>query len=147
MPYTIITLPEPETITVQGINGPEQRQRPVPTERPAECETLIYTEGRTELWSVRTGGMTDATIFAALPGIRTWQKRVQQATAKEVIERKWPLWAQNNCALGIYGDAAAKQCRADIAAVINACNTAEDAIDAATTISGMLSTTTIWPEV
>lgn len=61
------------------------------------------------------------------------------------ITTKWPLWAQNNCALGIYPEATVAQCAADIAAVIAASNAAEDAIGAATTVAEVEAVTATWP--
>ena len=80
-----------------------------------------------------------------LASAKTEQQRIIRQQAASRITAKWPLWAQANCSLGIYPDATVAQCASDIAAVIAASNTAEDAIEAATTVAEVEAVTATWP--
>ena len=100
-----------------------------------------------EHWNLALGPQpTQAELDAvAVPAARTVRLAAVRAEAASCITAKWPLWAQNNCALGIYPDATVAQCAADIAAVIAASNAAEDAIEAATTVAEVEAVTATWP--
>lgn len=87
---------------------------------------------------------TNEEIIQASKGYRLATIRTE---AKTLIESKWPSWRQNNCALGVYPDTVTQECADDIAAVIAASNTAEDAIDAATTVAEVEAVTATWPVI
>ena len=69
-----------------------------------------------------------------------------RAEAEVLILTDYPLWYQSNVANGIYTSAVGDAMTAAIAAFISASNTAEDAVDAATTPSAVEAVTPDWPE-
>jgi hypothetical protein len=146
MPYTIRTIPPPEMIVVNGLNGPETRPAPDGWVKPQSYVQLIYQVGDVQLWEDVDGVATWDEITAAINVVTMLIDRVRRA-AKVVIETKWPLWSQNNCALGIYSTTVIDQCKADIAAVITASNTAEDAITNAVSLEAALAVVPIWPVI
>jgi hypothetical protein len=91
------------------------------------------------------GSSREATVAEILRATKNLRLILLRNEASRLITTKWPLWAQNNCALGVYPDATVAQCTADIAAVIAASNTAEDAIEAATTVAEVEAVTATWP--
>jgi hypothetical protein len=157
MPYTIRIVDRIEpTRIVQGLNGLEVFRNPEPLFTPPqnfvrklwEEKSGIYADDptqRVELWEDVNGIDTFAQITAACPGFIQSRLTLIKQNAKQIIEKKWPLWAQNNCALGLYSETTIAQCKADIAAVIAASNTAEDAVAAATSVDAVLSVTPAWP--
>jgi hypothetical protein len=146
MTYTIRTIPPPEYITVPGLNGPETRPAPDGWTKPQSYVQLIYTEGSTQLWQDVNGEATWPEIKATINIVGHLVNQVRLKAGIE-IEKKWPLWAQNNCALGIYGSATIDQCKTDIAAVITVSNTAEDAIMNAVSMDAALAVTPVWPVI
>jgi hypothetical protein len=82
-----------------------------------------------------------------MPWAKSHYKTQIRKQAQELIFSKWPSWKQQNCSLGIYPDTVITECSDDIAAVIEASNTAEDAIDTATTIEDVEAVSAIWPEL
>lgn len=81
--------------------------------------------------------------------ILTWTKAAKltsiRAEAKTRIESSYPQWRQLDAALGLLPDAYTTQMRAEIAAIIEASNTAEDVVDAATTIESVNAVEAVWP--
>lgn len=91
---------------------------------------------------------TEADIAAAeLPSAKSIALQIIRAQAQDVIVAKWPIWKQINAQSGVYGPDVLQQCTTDIAAVIEASNTAEDAIDAATTPEQAEAVTATWPVI
>lgn len=99
-------------------------------------------------WDAPTLQPTDQEIIdAVLPYTKHVKLTQIRAEANKIIETKWPAWRQNNCALGVYPEAVAAECADDIAAVIAASNSAEDAVDAATTVQDVEAVTPTWPVI
>lgn len=154
MPYTIITRAQvtPKYVERSG----ESRLNPIPQLVNPQSFTrlifsplqatphLIYEQAIVELWEDLDGTATWADIKAQTSIIAHLQSIVK-TEAKLEIEKKWPLWAQNNCALGIYSSATINQCKTDIAAVITASNTAEDLISNAVSMDAALAVKAVWP--
>lgn len=89
---------------------------------------------------------TQAEIDAAvLPATKASRLTDIRAEAKTRIEALYPQWRQLDAALGLLPDTYVEQMRADIAAIIQASNTAEDAVDAATTIEAVNAVEVVWP--
>lgn len=107
----------------------------------------IITDGVARIeWYIAATAPTVAEIEAQrLPAYKAKRLAELRADAAALILAKWPAWAQSNCALGIYPEATAAQCSADIAAVVTASNAAEDAVTAATTVSEAEAVTATWP--
>ena len=147
MSYTIRTLPAPVATTYQDINGPRQRLTRPFVERPASFVEMIYSEGDVELWRDHEGTAKLQQVKTQLPGFIPSLIDLVREAAKEKIEEKWPLWAQNNCALGIYNSDTIDQCKADITMIITASNTAEDAIANAETLEAVIAVIPVWPEI
>lgn len=145
MPYTIRTI-TPQYITVNGLNGPETRLAPDGFVPPQSFIRLLWSSADVQLWDDVNGTATLAEIKAQT-GILTELVKLVKDKANELIVNKWPLWAQNNCALGIYDSATFDQCKADIAAVITASNTAEDAINNAVSLDAALAVVPAWPVI
>lgn len=107
----------------------------------------VWQEGATYRWESQAGVVADvpaADVLAASKTLRLFEIRKEAAA---VIEADWPTWKQNNCSLGVYPEATTAQCADDIAAVIAASNTAEDAVDAATTVAEVEAVTPSWPVI
>lgn len=159
MPYTIRIREQvtPKYVERMGSKGMESRLSPgVKPVNPQSFVRLICSDvtglydadpaHRWELWEDVNGVATWDEIKAQTGAIE-YLTRFVKAEAKLTIEKKWPLWAQNNCALGIYGAATVAQCIADIASVITASNTAEDAITNAISMDAALAVKAVWPEL
>ena len=67
------------------------------------------------------------------------------AEAQGRITYYWPLWAQNDVALGVYSELDASYCRDWIAENIAASNVATDQVALATTIPEVAAVTVNWP--
>jgi hypothetical protein len=157
MPFTIRILDAiPEFITVQGINGPERRRNPEPVFYPPQSYVQLIWQDKTglygsdparrvELWEDVNGVATLAEVKANCPGFLQSRLALIRANAKQVIEAKWPLWAQNNCALGLYAETVVNQCKDDISTVITVSNTAEDDVLNAVSIDAVLAVNPTWP--
>lgn len=85
------------------------------------------------------------TDIELLSGAKVYALASIRAEANALIESKWPLWKQNNCAMGVYPESVSATCADDIAAVVAASNAAEDAVDAATTVAEVEAVTPVWP--
>jgi acetyl-CoA acetyltransferase len=84
---------------------------------------------------------TTAEALAALPQSEIAAIR---AEAQSRIYAKWPQWLQANIALGLDPDLA-EDCTDDIAAVRSASNTAEAAVESATTLAELEAVSASWP--
>ena len=82
---------------------------------------------------------------AELPAAKGAYKNQIRSEANKLILSKWPDWKQRNCDAGIYPEVMKTEKDADVVAVINASNTAEDAVDAALTIADVEAVSAIWP--
>lgn len=60
MSYTIRTIPPPEMITVNGLNGPELRPAPDSWQRPLSYVRLIWTMNGVQCWEDTNGTATEA---------------------------------------------------------------------------------------
>jgi len=117
--YTINTLPPPALYHLAG--------------------TPVYTFNGTSIDEVRADTEMPLTDAQA-------QKLLEiRNEARQVIEVKWPRFKQQNTDAGIYTPAVKALKDADIASVITASNTAEDAVIAATTIAQIQAVTPVWP--
>jgi len=67
--------------------------------------------------------------------------------AQTLILAKYPLWYQMDCSLGIYPDDVTSEMVDRISSVIAASNTAEAAVDAATTLTDIQLVEPIWPDI
>lgn len=158
MPYTVRILSQvtPKYVVRQGPTGAVSRLNPmtVPV-NPASFvrlihsplsfnPDLIYDGDIAELWEDSEGVATWDEIKSQTT-IIAYLQSIVRAEAKVVIEKKWPLWAQNNCALGIYSSDIVSQCKTDIASVITASNTTEDAILNAASLDAALAIKATWP--
>lgn len=147
----------PQYLTVQGAYGTETSLNPGTIPAPPVGGELVYDERsglygddptlRVQIYRHSNGTASHAQVLAAAPGLRLKKLAAIRAEARVRIEVKWPLWAQNNVALGLYNETVCTQCRADIAAVITASNLAEDAVLAATDTEAMLAVTASWPTI
>ena len=163
MSYTIRTRDQvtPKFVVRQGPKEAVSRLNEVPVPiNPLSFTKIIYDPlfqhpeniyepdpiGRTELWEDVNGTATWEDIKTQT-GVIAYLQLIVKAKAKQVIESKWPLWAQNNCALGIYDSTTIDQCKADIAAVITASNAAEDAINNAVSLDAALAVVPAWPAI
>lgn len=84
---------------------------------------------------------------AALGAAKHFAKEMIRSEAQSLILKKWPWWKQSNAQLGLYPAAVVEACQDDIAAVIQASNAAEDAIDAAATIEAVEAVSASWPVI
>lgn len=110
-----------------------------------ECvisDELIVYWGRPEQKPIESNVIS---VYDPLPDVRALKLAEIRSEAASIIEAKWPLWKQNNCAMGVYPEAVAATCTDDIAAVIASSNAAEDAVDAATTVAEVEAVTPVWP--
>lgn len=87
MSYTIRTIPPPEMITVNGLNGPEVRPAPDSWVKPQSYVRLIYTEGNTQLWDDTSGTAIWADVIAACPGLQAWKDAQLRAKGNEILEK------------------------------------------------------------
>lgn len=84
---------------------------------------------------------------ATLPTAKSLRVTDIRAQAQARILAKYPLWRQTNAALGVYPQAYASQMQADIAAVIEASNAAEDAVTAAADVAAVDAVNPNWPVI
>lgn len=82
-----------------------------------------------------------------LSAVRHYKVADIRTEARTRIETKYPEWRQRSAALGVYPIEYVAQMQADIAAVIAASNTAEDAVAAATTVAEVEAVTATWPVI
>lgn len=64
-----------------------------------------------------------------------------------LIFAKWPVGRQLSCNAGMYLPAVVEQRDADVAAMIEASNTATAAVDAALTVEQVEAVTATWPKI
>ena len=88
-----------------------------------------------------------ATVAEILSAAKAQKLTEIRAEANTIIEAKWPVWKQNNCNMGVYPATTLVECQSDIASVIQASNTAEDQVDAATTTTEVEAVTPMWPVI
>lgn len=158
MNYTVVTRPQvvPKYVIRSEAGKQVSRLNPIPPiEKPTTFGNLIYSpmtanqniiydNNVVELWE-DTAGTATWTDIKTNTGVIAYLQSVVKAEAKQVIEKKWPLWSQNNCSLGIYSSTIIAQCKTDIAAVISASNTAEDNIANAASLDVALTIKASWP--
>lgn len=84
------------------------------------------------------------TSLAAFKAYRL--KEIREEASKRILA-KWPMWMQMNCVSGVYPESVLETYKEDVAAIVQASNTAEDSIDAATTIEQVEGVTVTWPTI
>lgn len=89
----------------------------------------------------------DPVVIVPLATLQAQRIASINSEAQTRIIAKYPLWVQSNCANGIYPAAFATQMRADIAAVIEATNTANAAASVAVDEAGVNAVTVAWPVI
>ena len=160
MNYTIFIREQitPQYIEVREATGTSSRLNPgTAPQYPSTFVRMLYSDlsgiygtdptFRVELWEDPAGSATINQVRTSCPGFIQQCLINIRLLAKTHLEAKWPLWAQINCSLGIYSTAVCSQCASDIASVIDASNTAEDAVQAAATITDLLTVTPQFPEI
>lgn len=151
MPYTIFTREQvsPKYITVHGATHDETTlnlgSKPVYPPGATLCfrpEQDLYSVNafdRLELLADPNGTATVADVKAALPQFIAYRLSLIAAEAERRIEAIWPLTVRTNCSLGLYDATVSQQIRDDISTIMAKAYAAEDAINAATTIDGLLA--------
>lgn len=81
----------------------------------------------------------------AVPALKQFKLSQIRAEAKTRIEAIYPQWRQLDAALGLLPGTYVEQMRSDIGAIIQASNTAEDAVDAAATLEAIDAVEVVWP--
>lgn len=84
---------------------------------------------------------------AELAATKAAKLKTIRAEAQAIIIAKWPLWRQVNAVGGIYPQATQDEMDADIVSVIEASNTAEAAVTAATTVADVEAVAATWPVI
>lgn len=82
---------------------------------------------------------------AALPAAKQIKLAAIRAAAKAHIYAIYPDWRQQSATLGIYDPAYVLSMQQFIASTIAASNTAEDQVDACTTVQQVDGVTATWP--
>lgn len=91
--------------------------------------------------------LIEKTPTERLADVKAEAKLSIREQAYSLIVGKWPIWKQSNAQMGVYPIAVLEECQGDIAAVIQASNAAEDAIDAAATIEAVEAVSASWPVI
>ncbi len=118
-----------------------------PTAQEGEC---VLSEGAIVYWGRAEPKPDESALLASynpLPIVKARKAERIRSEARTRIESKYPEWRQRSAALGVYPSEYVAQMQADIAAVIAASNTAEDAVAAATTVAEVEAVTATWPVI
>ena len=106
-------------------------------------EKVIGEDAVTETYTVND--YTEAEMTTRIADAKVARNVAIRAEAQTVITADYPLWFQSNVALGVYDSTVGDPMKAAIAAIIVASNTAEDAVEACTTLAEIRNTTPTWP--
>ena len=106
---------------------------------------VIGEDAVTETYTVND--YTEAEMATRIADAKVARNIAIRAEAQGIITADYPLWFQSNVALGVYDSTVGDPMKAAIAAIIVASNTAEDAVEACTTLAEIRAVVPVWEEV